>query len=264
MATTFYLGSHRPRWLETSPVPLFISYNTLSEIRSRGDRFPKGLCRWALDSGVFGRLAKGQPLDGPDTYGGAVYRMIEDIGTPPDFCAPQDMMCERHIRTMTGLSTLVHQELTVDSVLYLRDEFPHAPWIPVLQGQSLEEYLAHCEMYAQAGIDLTAEPLVGLGSVCRRQSTREIGAIVGVLHAMGLRLHGFGVKREGLARYGHCLASADSLAWSQTARWDQIKLPGCTHEGFCNNCQRFALEWREWTVEALESPQQQGLLLQYA
>lgn len=53
--------------------------------------------------------------------------------------------------------------------------------------------------------------LVGLGSVCRRQSTAEIGIIAGTLHAMGLKLHGFGVKREGLARYGHCLSSSDSM-----------------------------------------------------
>jgi hypothetical protein len=35
---------------------------------------------------------------------------------------------------------------------------------------------------------------------------------------MGIRLHGFGVKADGLAAYGPLLASADSYAWSYAAR----------------------------------------------
>lgn len=172
-------------------------------------------------------------------------------------------MCEPGTLAKTGFTVADHQEFTTDSVLYLREEFPHAPWICVVQGYRLEEYLAHIELYAQAGIDLTAEPLVGLGSVCRRQSTAEIGVIAGTLHAMGIKLHGFGVKREGLARYGHCLTSSDSLAWSRAARYDRIKLAGCEHRGPCQNCMRYALLWREQTLAALRRPQQSALGLDF-
>jgi hypothetical protein len=32
----------------------------------------------------------GDWLVSPDDYGGAVYRFMDDVGTPPDFCSPQD------------------------------------------------------------------------------------------------------------------------------------------------------------------------------
>lgn len=255
---TFYLGVPSPRWLESAAapdVPMFVSYHRLSRYRRGGDVFPKGLRRWALDSGAFSELDRHHRWSvEPDVYGGAVYRFMDDVGTPPDFVAPQDWMCEPDMVARTGLTVPIHQELTLDSVLYLRAEFPHAPWIPVLQGWRLEDYLSHVEQYAAASIDLTREPLVGLGSVCRRQSTAEIGIITSVLHSMGLRLHGFGVKCQGLARYGHHLVSADSMAWSYGARARDIRLDGCDHAR-CNNCLRYALHWERHTAKPRSEPQ---------
>lgn len=60
----------------------------------------------------------------------------------------------------------------------------------------------------------------------------------------GRWLHGFGVKTLGLARYGHLLTSADSLAWSYDARREQHPLPGCTRHKNCANCLRYARQWR--------------------
>ncbi|HSX28404.1 MAG TPA: hypothetical protein VLF60_03050 [Candidatus Saccharimonadales bacterium] len=73
-------------------------------------------------------------------------------------------------------------------------------------------------MYKSAGLDLARERLVGLGSICRRQGTEEIGRIVEQLAGMGLRLHGFGIKTLGLRRYRKHLMSADSMAWSIRGR----------------------------------------------
>ncbi|MBQ1165928.1 hypothetical protein KBZ21_48900, partial [Streptomyces sp. A73] len=73
--------------------------------------------------------------------------------------------------------------------------------------------------------DLAAEPIVGLGSVCRRQATSEINEIVATLHSHGLRLHGFGVNTQGLSDYGPSLYSADSMAWSVDGRRN-APLPG--------------------------------------
>jgi hypothetical protein len=56
------------------------------------------------------------------------------------------------------------------------------------------------------------------------------------------RLHGFGVKAQGLARYGHLLTSADSMAWSMHARREP-PLPGCTGHINCANCRRYAYPW---------------------
>ena len=98
-------------------------------------------------------------------------------------------------------------------------------------------------------------PLVGLGSVCRRQATGEIGAIAAELAGLGLRLHGFGVKQHGLTRYADHLFSADSLAWSYAAR-RRAALPGCTGHRKCANCPRYALAWRQQVLAGLDGPRQ--------
>jgi hypothetical protein len=269
---TFYLGAHQPRWLETSPVPLFVSARRLATYKRDGDPFPKGRCLWALDSGGFTELQQyGRWTMDEDTYGGMVYRFM-DNGAVPFFCAPQDWMCEPAVIAGgewngvtfagTGLSVAIHQELTIENLLYLRENFPAAPWIPVLQGWTLDDYLSHVEQYEAAGVDLAAEPLVGLGSVCRRQSTAEIGLMTGTLAAKGLRLHGFGVKSQGLAQYAHNLVSADSLAWSSSARREQLRLPGCTHEAKdCRNCLDYAITWRERVMASMRNEVQYDLPL---
>jgi hypothetical protein len=156
------------------------------------------------------------------------------------WAAPMDWMCEPWIIEKTGLSVREHQERTVQNYLDLRDE---GPFIPVLQGWTLEDYHDCVDLYASAGVDLTLEPVVGLGSVCRRQATLETARIVRELAWRDLRLHGFGVKLSGLRLYREHLVSCDSLAWSYRAR-NAPPLPGHSHKS-CANCLDFALLWRE-------------------
>jgi hypothetical protein len=111
------------------------------------------------------------------------------------------------------------------------------------------------EAYGRSGVDLTAMPLVGLGSVCRRQASGEIGRIAVELSASGMRLHGFGIKRRGLAGYADHLASADSMAWSYAAR-RRPALLGCTTHRNCANCASYALAWRAGIVRDLDGPRQ--------
>lgn len=231
----FYLGTHLPNWLERVDVPLFISHRRLAKRR----RFPVARSAWALDSGGFSELSLyGEWRTGTDDYVEAVARYGAEIGQL-EWAAPQDWMCEPHIIEKTGLSVREHQERTVSNYLEIRDR---GPFIPVLQGWELSDYEACVALYADAGVDLTAAPVVGVGSVCRRQGTSEIGRLIKTLHDAGIACHGFGVKTEGLALAGRYLRSADSLAWSYQARrsWP---LPGCTHKS-CANCARFALRWR--------------------
>ncbi|GAB3251759.1 deazapurine DNA modification protein DpdA family protein [Kineosporia babensis] len=283
----FYLGAHRPNWLAQSPVPLFVSARTLGEyaIRNLGDNLPKARCIWALDSGGFTELRDfGGWRQGPDEFGSMVARICEGVGMPM-FSAIQDWMCEPFViaggetkdGTFTGTGFCddpddpvaferavdIHQELTIDSYLWLVREFPWIHWLPTLQGWLLRHYLRHDAMYAKAGIDLRAAALVGLGSVCRRQATEEIGAIVSTFHAKGYRLHGFGVKTLGLRKYGHMLASADSLAWSYGSRRAGERLPGCIHSGPCNNCLPYAVHRREAILAELGGPAQLGLDLDW-
>ena len=75
------------------------------------------------------------------------------------------------------------------------------------------------------------------------------GRVNKVLLERLLRLHGFGVKLTGLESYGDALVSADSMAWSYSARRTH-PLHGCTHKS-CANCLRFALRWRDQVVTRL-------------
>jgi hypothetical protein len=96
---------------------------------------------------------------------------------------------------------------------------------PARGGARLAVPLLVSHRYTAAGVKLAAA-LVGLGSVCRRQASGGIAAIMRELHALGPCLHGFGVKTRGLAGYADGLASADSMAWSYAAR-RRPPLPGC-------------------------------------
>jgi hypothetical protein len=154
-----------------------------------------------------------------------------------------------------------HQRRTVDNAVELMTLAPELPWRTVLQGYTQDEYLRCADLYERAGIDLTQQPLVGLGSVCRRQATGEAHSIIRALHARGIRrLHGFGVKTLGLRRYGNLLTSADSLAWSEDARRKQRPVCGTVHPRAaknCANCLPYALTWRRRVItdqlDALDS-----------
>ena len=247
----FFLGTHQPGWLGRLDVPLMVSHRTLRGRR----RLPRARTRWALDSGGFTELRLyGGWQTTPIEYAHAVARYATEVGQLA-WASPQDWMCEPAILARTGRSVADHQALTVESYCTLRQFAPHLPFIPVVQGWRLRDYVACIDRYAAAGIDLASMPLVGLGSVCRRQATGEIGAIAAELAAAGLRLHGFGVKRLGLSRYADNLESADSLAWSYAAR-RRPALPGCTRHRNCANCPRYALAWREQVLAGLDRPRQ--------
>jgi hypothetical protein len=223
---TYYLGG-RPNWLngDHTPhnVPLFVSIAALARYVSgpadtlgAWDDFTiQTANRWALDSGAYTALTSGNPnhpwhLD-PDSYGGLVARLTEDIGRLPDFVAPQDMPCEASVRGRTGFTTRQHVEWTVENYLYLAENFPFIPWARVIQGDRPEDY-RYCEqLYRAAGVDLADGGVVGIGSICRRAHTGEIVEVIEQFADRGYRLHGFGVKTTALPIIGHLLASADCI-----------------------------------------------------
>lgn len=293
---TFYLGTHEPHWLalpKFADIPLFPTRNRLLRYKT----MPRALGRYALDSNGFTELQRhGRWTVTPTEFVAQIRHITEGVG-PPDFVSPMDWMCEPWVitgkhwhlgpadpkrfhgtREARGLAPTTtpgddeqpfddavhfHQERTVENFLELRRLAPDIPWTPVLQGWELRHYLNCADMYAAAGIDLTAEPIVGLGSVCRRQATSEIDEIVSTFRARGYALHGFGVKTQGLGVYGPDLTSADSMAWSYNAR-KHPPLPGHTHKS-CSNCPDWALQWRERALSgmtrALTEPRQLSLAL---
>lgn len=143
----------------------------------------------------------------------------------------------------TGLSVREHQERTVDNFVELRRIATDLPIVPVLQGWTKNDYLACADLYRRRGIDLKSYGTVCIGSVCRRQGTREATEIMSALRALGMRLHAFGFKILGLLACACALASADSMAWSYEARRRPPR-PECVGLHInCANCAHAALDW---------------------
>lgn len=246
----FYLGIHRPAWLQLVPrqVPVFVSHAVLST-RVKIPRTEIGHLRAAIDSGAFSEIDKhGRFRTSEEEYVDALITYDEAFDSI-DWAAPQDWMCEPWMVAKTGLSVLEHQRRTVDNFVRLEAMWSQrggggdCPIMPVIQGWTLAEYVRCVEMYEEAGVRLAQDyPVVGVGSVCRRQATLQAGPIFKELASYDLPLHGFGVKTLGLERFGQYLTTADSMAWSRDARYNP---PGCEGRKHCGNCLHYALDWRE-------------------
>lgn len=249
----YYLGIHEPSWLNHhDDVPKFISAARLDRIVSRDDQWPyRCVDQYAIDSGAYSALTNDKNRWTPwwlpaETYASKILSFATDTGRPPDFVAPQDWPCEPQVRAGTGMTVREHQDETLRNYLFLADEWPWLPWIPVLQGWDPDDYRVHERMYLDAGVDLAAMKRVGIGSICRRGHVPEIVEVIEQFAESGYQLHGFGIKITALPVIGHLLRSADSMAWSYDARYPYpgTRLDGCTHPGNCSNCYRYALSWR--------------------
>ena len=247
----FYLGIHEPAWMTgRAGVPVMVSRRRLNRsLPAQPAAHP-----WVLDSGGFTELSTfGEWSFEPGQYADEVRRYQARLGGL-DWCAQQDWMCEPWIVEKTGLSVVEHQQRTVANYLDLVGH--EIPVIPVVQGYTIDDYLRHVEDFRSAGVNLAALPVVGLGSVCRRENTEEIVDIVTALVDRVGPIHGFGCKSGAISRVGHLLGSADSMAWSLGGRrngpCDRLK-------SRCANHLHYALEWRERVVNTDPQPTQAKL-----
>jgi hypothetical protein len=249
----FWLGIHHAEWLGRTSVPTMVSFRSLFRRR----RLPRAAGAWVQDSGGFNELAlHGCHTTIPDAYAARTRIHAEQIGGM-QWAAVQDWMCEEVMLARTGLTVMQHQRKTVESYLDLRELAPDLPWLPVLQGQALDEYRRHLDMYADAGVDLRLAPLVGVGTLCRRQHTMAAVRLLQGLKALGLRLHGFGLKITSVLRLRDVLVSSDSMSWSLDGRYPQGGRCRKRHRS-CANCLDYALLWREKLLARLDQPMLPG------
>lgn len=255
---TFFLGCNEPSWMQKTDVPLFVSRRRLCRLKT----YRRALGPWALDSGGFTELQKfGRWETSARQYVDEARRYRDEIGNM-QWAAIQDWMCEPAVIhggefkggsfKGTGLSVLEHQKRTIWSYFELMRLAPEIPWVPVVQGYHPDDYLRHVEMYQQGLVyPMSKLPLVGVGSVCRRESTPELLGILRPLSELGLKMHGFGVKVAGLLNGGAALlASSDSMAWSRAGRMGK-PLAGCPHRA-CTHCIKFAMQWRDKVLRSVE------------
>lgn len=210
----FFLGIHHPASAAAVPYA-FVSVHAL---RGRKSGFPAN--EWIMDSGAFSTIERhGAYPDPVSTYAAEIRRFA---GCGRLLAAvSEDYMCEAWMLAKTGLTVPDHQRLTIERYDALLAEDTAGVYVmPVLQGYTPAEYVAHVRAY---GDRLGPGAWAGVGSVCKRNTTPA--AIEDVLLAIkaerpDLRLHGFGVKITSLASslVRDLLATADSMAWSFSAR----------------------------------------------
>lgn len=268
-----FLGTHRPSWLTLDGPPLMVSLNTLPKTKAH-----RAVVPWFVDSGGFTELQQhGRWRTTAAQHAERCAEVVERFGMV-EWLSPQDWMCEpfvingrqpASVQTPgpdglvwkaevgprfvgTGLSVREHQERTVQNYLDLINLEPDLPWVPVLQGWTVDDYHLCADLYLSAGIDLTDNHLVGVGSVCRRQSMPEAQRIMQTLAERGYLLHGFGFKQEGIAACWPWMKSADSMAWSYNARAERGSCGGSNGRGSvvksCANCRHYALDWYDRTL----------------
>lgn len=269
----YYLGCPKPSWLERDAPPLFVSRRVLAGRKT----VPRAKVQWALDSGGFTELQMhGCWTVTPRQYAEEIQRFKNEIGRL-EWAAPQDWMCEPIVIAGgsipkgptfvgTGLSVRSHLVRTVANLIELRMIAPELPIVPVLQGWELDHYLQCWDLYDMAGICLEREPIIGIGSVCRRQATKEAISIFERLSIEGLagKMHGFGVKTAGLPSIARYLRSADSQARSLHARKQNVLLTGHDKPGpgrpkghkNCANCFEYLVSEHFKMIESLRDREQ--------
>lgn len=216
----FYVGMHQPCDLPK----VDFACVSISRLRGRKSMPPAPKIGAIGDSAGFTEVARNGGYRETPAQFIEVWRPF--LGLPwLQAVASQDFMCEPFVLKRTGLTVADHQRLTIERFDALAALWPDdaAPaLLPVLQGWTVAEYVAHVRQYADR---LREGMWVGVGSVCKRQgSVWLVEDILGAIlnERPDLRLHGFGVKLTALQSHfvRGALFSADSMAWSFAARYE--------------------------------------------
>ncbi len=245
---TYFLGTHRPTWLNELDVPMFVSRTTIPKTK-----LPRARTRWCLDSGGYTQITKyGKWTISEEQYVDEVRRFQDEIGNL-EWAGPMDWMVEPEARRKSGFTTNDHQMATCANFVKLRHMAPDLPIIPVLQGWKSDQYRTHVAMYREIwGVDLYREPLVGIGSVCRREGTAAFAPISDMMYEFwkdGMRMHAFGLSKPAMVKLCGSLVSSDSLAWSRSGR-DLSNRVGQPKN--LQNSPGYALAWRKKLLRDLE------------
>lgn len=248
---TFWLGAPEPSWLAVSRRPLMVSHNRLRRLRSM-QALPVAYTPWLLDSGAYDVITRhGRFPDDPQTYALAVRRYARRVGQLV-WAAPQDYPCEAEALAATGATPREHGRLSARSYVELTQWWERlapkepSPFRPVLQGWDAADYLWCWDEFARLGVDLAGQPVIAVGSMCRREHTADIGAVVAALRQRTTgRLHGYGVKDDAVDLFD----DVDSMGWSAAARWRGTKHPACT--AWHRSCVSCLVEAEAWHDERL-------------
>ena len=232
-----FIVSHESNWLNQSCVPMAITSRRME--RMRGPTRARG--EWILDSGSRSILRnfRRHPMSASayarnaQWYGQSVEKLVH--------ATVQDWPADEATLKATGHTLLSHQSWTVRSFKDLRRLASDVPWMPVLVGVTVGDYLHHIDLYRDAGADLASMPLVAVRGAFQRENPSETVEILEAIAGVGVKTHALWAQGVPFDRIAPWVVSADSAEWSAEA--SQVEpLPQCGHWK-CTHCLRFAEAW---------------------
>jgi len=149
-----------------------------------------------------------------------------------DLFALRDYTCEKEVCKRLKTTPKEQIKKTFEHHLrmleYLNDFYleynnKKALAVPVLQGYELEDYLHCLDLYRSNGILST---YIAIGSLCRRNATREITEIIGKIREElpnWTMIHAFGIKLPAIKKIWNICDSIDTGTWDYASRWDIIR-----------------------------------------
>jgi hypothetical protein len=198
-------------WESAPEVPVLVAASACWDGRQlRAYSWPAPAPIHFCDSGgfVFGRKAGGFPFSLDDYHEWLTLMR-------PDVAACLDLPCEAEIAA-DDAEVARRQRWTLEAAAVLMSRPASWRWLPVVQGRTLEQYADHARAYREAGL---VTEYMGIGSLCRRTSLKEIRAIIGTVAAElpGTRFHLFGIALRLLTQHvalHPAVLSLDSGAWN--------------------------------------------------
>lgn len=204
------------------PVPVMLPASSWARKGMKPPRLPDHISEKAADCGGFvATKLWGDYRYTPDQY-------VEWLSSwNPQWVATMDYCCEDEITT--GQSGLVRyrQQRTTDMAWHFWQHYRDVPWawVPTVQGWNVDDYRLHArdlkplleEMQRYYGPDSAWR--VGIGTLCRRASSRIIFSIIHTVAAElpGIPLHLWGVKLsviQSSIALPESVVSIDSAAWN--------------------------------------------------
>ncbi len=146
-------------------------------------------------------------------YAAFVRAVSRDV--PLDFCACMDYACERGVNRSVLETNRQRIDATIRNEIACRAADQDLPWLPVLQGDNLEERAYDLGRRREMGL-LPAE-YVGIGSVCGRGAVAARNVIKFYTSQLfGVQYHAFGMHVAALDDdiVPGALKSWDSYSWT--------------------------------------------------
>jgi hypothetical protein len=143
-----------------------------------------------------------------------------------DFCSILDYACEPSVNRSAYQTNIERIEATIENEIACRKAAPDLPWLPILQGDSLEERQYDLDRRRELG--LLPTDYAGIGSVCGRGAGGAAQVVKFYADRLpGVQYHGFGMHIQALdddTVYA-ALRSWDSYSWTWGRGQTEIDRP---------------------------------------